>query len=294
MGLADAFSSVYAQMLAQSRVQQDRVLSLDNIYQESHEANRELFLSVAVNFLKEGSGIDGLEHLVRLGELSAQGHSCLIFSEHVSNLDVPTFWMLMRLAGPEYVELFNRIIFIAGRKLNEESGVVKLFAEMFARIVISPKSFYENLPDGEEKDRLIAEAQAINLAAYRKICEFRSQGRIILVYPTGTRYRPWDPATGRGIREAEGYLRSFQYFLFAACEGNLMLPERSGSMADETPRADRIRLRFSPVEDAAGFRRRLIAEHSEQTERGADLPDVKQFIVDRIMDGIAALHKNEK
>ncbi|MDR2734217.1 MAG: 1-acyl-sn-glycerol-3-phosphate acyltransferase [Spirochaetota bacterium] len=288
MGLVDPFLNVYTDMVAQSRVQHDRVLSLDNIYQESHKANREVFLSIAVNFLKAGSGIDGLENLVRLGELSAQGHSCLIFSEHISNLDVPAFWMLMRLAGPEYVELFDRIVFIAGRKLNEESGVVKIFAEMFARIVISPKSFYDSLPDGAEKDRLAAEAQAFNTAAYRKICEFRSKGRILLVFPAGTRYRPWDPATGRGIREAEGYLRSFQYFLFAAFDGNLMPPERSIEMEDETPRADKMRLHFSPVEDAARFRQRLVAEHSEQG--GAGLPDVKQFIVDKIMEGIAALH----
>jgi glycerol-3-phosphate O-acyltransferase len=207
----------------------------------------------------------------------------------VSNLDVPTFWMLMRLAGPEYVEIFDRIIFIAGRKLNEESDVVKLFAEMFARIVISPKTFYDSLPDGAEKERLIAEAQVLNMAAYRKICEFRAHGRIFVVFPTGTRFRPWDPSTGRGLREAEGYLRSFQYFLLASCEGNLMPPEPI-AMSQETPRPDRVRMRFSPVRECAAFRRALLAEHSEGIARGADLPDEKQFIVDRVMEGINALH----
>jgi glycerol-3-phosphate O-acyltransferase len=278
-------------MLAQSRIKQDRILTPENIYQEQHAANRALFFSHASHFLNEGSGIGGLENLARLGQLAADGHSCLVFSEHLSNLDVPTFWMLMKLAGPEYEELFDRIVFIAGRKLNEESGVVKIFAEMFTRIIISPKSFYDSLPDGAEKERPITEAHAINMAAYRKIRELNVAGRIFLIYPTGTRYRHWEPSTGRGLREVEGYLRIFEYFLLASCEGNIMPIAQGVDMADETPRSDRVYINFGPVQESAIFRQRLLNEHTAAVARGDDIPDEKQYIMDQIMAGIAALHK---
>ena len=289
MSLAEAFSPVIDAMLAQSQIKQDRALTPENVFQEQYPANRERFFSVASHLLEEGSGLGGLENLAQLGKLSDQGHSCLVFAEHLSNLDVPTFWMLMKIAGPEFVPLFDRIVFLAGRKLNEESGIVKIFAEMFARIVISPKSFYENLPEGAEKERLIAEAYAINMAAYREIRRLKTSGRIFLVYPTGTRYRPWEPATRRGGREAESYLRSFDYFLLASCEGNLMPPERGVGMADETPRPDRVRMNFGPVTKTAEYRQQILEEYTAALARGENVPDEKQYIIDRIMEEIAAL-----
>jgi len=288
MALVDAFPGVVDLLLAQSQIKRDRVLTPESVYQAPHTANRALFFSKVSPLLLEGSGIGGLGNLAHLGRLSAEGHSCLIFAEHVSNLDVPTFWMLMKLAGAEFEELFERIVFLAGRKLNEESGIVKIFAEMFARIVISPKSFHEGLPEGEEKERQLAEAHAINMAAHRKIRELKSAGRIFLVFPTGTRYRPWEPATARGLRETEGYLRTFEYFLLASCEGNLMPPERGVNMEDETPRPARVRMNFGAVEGTSAFRRRALAEHA--LSLGQDAPDEKQYIIDKVMEEIAALH----
>ncbi|HPH02927.1 MAG TPA: 1-acyl-sn-glycerol-3-phosphate acyltransferase, partial [Spirochaetota bacterium] len=199
MGLADIFSEVIEKMLAQSQVQQDRVLTPDNVFQEKHDANRTVMYPIVQKLLLEGSGIEGLDNLAKLGEIAGQGGSCLILAEHLSNFDVPVFWTLMHALGEESEALFDRIVFIAGRKLNEESAVVKLFTEMFTRIVISPKTFEDDLPDGDEGERLKAEAQAINMAAYRKIRELKKAGRIFLVYPTGTRFRPWEPSTGRGL-----------------------------------------------------------------------------------------------
>ena len=289
MALVDAFVNDFDLMLAQSQIKQDRALTPENVYQEKHIANRDLFFANASHFLKEGSGIDGLENIARLGQLSAEGHSCIIFSEHLSNLDVPTFWMQMKIAGPEFEQLFDRIVFIAGRKLNEESGIVKLFAEMFARIVISPKSFYDGLPDGAEKERLYAEAQAINMAAYREIRRLKTTGRIFLVYPTGTRYRPWDPSSGRGLREAEGYLRSFEYFVLASCDGNLMPLEKGVDMANETPRPGRVRMNFGRVTESAAFRQKAMEEYAAGAP-GAVGVDEKQYIIDRVMEEIMALH----
>jgi len=290
MGLVDTFGGVIEKMLAQSQVQQDRVLTPENVFQEKHDINRPVMFPVVKALLREGSGIEGLDNLERLGDLSSRGESCLILAEHLSNFDVPVFWTLMHALGPEYEQLFDRIVFVAGRKLNEESAVVKLFTEMFTRIVISPKTFEDSLGADPEAERLRAEAQAINMAAYRKIRELKQAGRMFLVYPTGTRFRPWEPATGRGLREVEGYLRSFDHICFMACLGNLMPPQQGVEMAAETPRQDRVVLRFGPVLSSQEFRKNALVEHARRSAAGETLPDEKQFVIDRVMDGIAALH----
>ncbi len=293
MGLADIFSEVIEKMLAQSQVQQDRVLTPDNVFQEKHDANRTVMYPIVQKLLLEGSGIEGLDNLAKLGEIAGQGGSCLILAEHLSNFDVPVFWTLMHALGEESEALFDRIVFIAGRKLNEESAVVKLFTEMFTRIVISPKTFEDDLPDGDEGERLKAEAQAINMAAYRKIRELKKAGRIFLVYPTGTRFRPWEPSTGRGLREVEGYLRSFDNICFMACIGNLMPPEQGKEMAAETPRRDRVVMRFGPVRSSESFRSDALKEYAMRSASGEELPEEKQFVMDCVMREIAALHSAE-
>ena len=42
-----------------------------------------------------------------------------------------------------------------------------------------------------------------------KVIELKKQGKIILVFPSGTRYRPGCPDTKRGLREIDSYLRLF-------------------------------------------------------------------------------------
>ena len=40
--------------------------------------------------------------------------------------------------GPQYQGYTGRLVFIAGRKLNEDSDIVKTFSEIFSRVVIVP------------------------------------------------------------------------------------------------------------------------------------------------------------
>jgi len=73
-----------------------------------------------------------------LHALAAQGHPALVLSAHVSNLDVPALYSLLKRRGEE--ALFEDIVFIAGRKLTEGCKSIKSMAEMFSRVVISAKS----------------------------------------------------------------------------------------------------------------------------------------------------------
>ena len=236
----------------------------------------------------EGSGIEGQENLSRLSALAAEGKRCLILPAHLSNMDVPELWYLMDQAGPEMAEIFEKIVFIAGRKLNEASQVVKMFTEMFTRVVITPKTFYEGVEEGPELERMVKEGQAINLAAHREVRRLSASGKIFLVYPSGTRFRPWDHSTGRGLREVESYIRMFDYFCVGATKGNLLPPKQS-EMHEEFPEEGRVIMRFGEVLSTKEFRKQCAAEAKKQEAEGNPVEDLKQFTIDRVMDMIEAL-----
>jgi glycerol-3-phosphate O-acyltransferase len=281
--LIEQFPEDIEKMMERSLVEKNRVVTPANVYQPAHLANRPPLGLLIRSLLLPGSGILGLENLLALSELAAQGKSCLLLPSHTSNFDVPLFWTLMELAGPEYARIFEKIVFVAGRKLNEEHRAVLMFTEMFARVVISPKTFSGSLSGHAEQERLESESKAINLAAHRAIHRLKASDHIILVYPTGTRFRPWEPATGRGLREVETYLRIFDHFVVGATRGNLMPPEPGVSMAGEHPRQDRAVMHFGPVVKTADFRERCLAELAACPDGGAAV-DQKQYLVDRIMD----------
>lgn len=273
------FGSKIQQILSASTGESNRQIGSGNIFQEIHPDGRPLLEEMVAELAGPGSRIEGVEHLVRLGKLAQEGASCLILPEHLSNFDVPVFWYLMKHTCPECAAMFEQIVFIAGRKLNEESPVVKAFAEMFTRLIVSPKTFYEGLPDGPEKDAVVKQAQHVNRVAYRKMKELKNAGYIFLLYPTGTRYRPWDPESGNGLREVDSYLRSFDYFVTGATIGNLLPPVQGVAMDEEIPVEADVVMRFSPVQSAAEFRDAAIAS----TPQGVD---PKQYTVDCIMEQI--------
>lgn len=289
MDLMQRFAGEVKLMMQRSTtMHQDLEITPDNVFQEANTVNRETMNALVGTLMLPGSRIEGGAHLKELAALSDAGKRCLIFSAHLSNMDVPSLCWLMTQAGPDFEAIFNRIMFMAGRKLNEESPEVKMFSEIYTRIVITPKSSTDNLPEGEEKERILREAQAINLAAHRVLKEKTAEGRILLVYPTGTRYRPWSPETGRGLREAEGYLRVFDHFCVGATLGNLMPPMQDTRMHIEYPREDRVVMRFSPVISTREFRERCRQEADALAAVGTPVDDFKQFTIDRVLEMIAA------
>lgn len=280
--LKERFGEKIQGLLNAPSVEHNRRIGVDNVFQEIHPDGRPVLEEVVAELAGPESRIEGKQHLVELARLAESGASCLILPEHLSNFDVPVLWYLMKHAGEACAAAFERIVFIAGRKLNEESPIVKVFAEMFTRLIVSPKTFYDEIPDGPEKEELIRQSQLINRAAYRRMKELKKNGYIFLLYPTGTRYRPWEPESGRGLREVDSYLRSFDYFVTGATLGNLLPPQQGVAMEDEIPVEEDVVMRFSPVQSAAEFRSAAIAA----APQGAD---PKQYAVDRIMEQIAEL-----
>lgn len=248
----------------------------ENVYQPAIKQNRPLFRYIMRDLMLPGSGIEGYENLRQLHELAAQGKSTLILSAHFSNFDVPALYYLLDRYGEEGRRLFESIVFIAGRKLTEGEREVKAMAEMFNRIVISAKA--QNMTPEE-----IQVAMAINKASQKAIGSMQNEGKMFLLYPTGTRSRLYDERSHHGIREIYNYIRKFDYILCCGISG-LILPARDDvPMTGEYPRKDVVKYAFGQVYKTEDY-----LQKTEASITDAEI-DRKQFVVDRVMDEIYAL-----
>jgi len=265
----------------------DRVITPQNVYQPGRETGRNALEAFMEQVLAPGSGVEGVEHLDRcLAELAA-GRSVIFLPEHRGNLDVPSFSVLLRRSYPRAREIQERLIYIAGRKLNESSELVKMFSEKYSRLVIVPRrDFPPERPDASpeeqrQREEFIQSAARINRAAFRELVRLRRRGHIFVLFPLGGRLKPG--ADNRPVPETTTYLRSFDTAYLISMEGNTLPPGER--MEDERPIQDKVIFRMGRPLDTAAF---LAAEkaHIEADQRAGRLPadaNPDQVTVERIM-----------
>jgi glycerol-3-phosphate O-acyltransferase len=213
--------------------------------------------------------------------------------EHYSNLDLPGIIYLLEKHGEDWSKDFaSRIVAVAGMKLNEAHPLVRAWTEGFSRVVIYPTRSLNAVNQKEEitEEEKIEEekrARKINFAAMRKVDELKKQGKIILVFPSGTRYRPGCPDTKRGLREIDSYLRLFENVLLVGVNGNSLRidMENPDDMLADIVVQDTITLTASPIINCKEFRNKVLATLPEDT------PDPKQVIVDTIMAELDKVHE---
>ncbi|MBP7551803.1 MAG: 1-acyl-sn-glycerol-3-phosphate acyltransferase [Spirochaetes bacterium] len=278
----------YAKLMAKhSKMNEDTSITPDNVYQEAHKTNRNLlFESMKMGHLP-GSSILGMENVLKLYQLAKEGKSCIILSEHVSNLDVPSLFLRFYDCELDIAkEIFDKFIFIAGVKLNE-NPIVKIFTEMFTRIVIVPPRTTKKMEGNEQFSKELDFAKKINLRSARKIMELRNKGNIFIMYPSGTRYRPWDPDSKKGIKETMGYLNYFDYFCCCSINGNNMPPKEHEDMTKEPFVKDVLVFNFGEIKSAKDYMSSILATNNINPD---DKELVKQFTVDKIMEEIDVLH----
>lgn len=283
MSIIEMFPGVADKLRCGSR--QADTVTPENVYQPANLENRAIVDQVIALFQQPGSAFANLEAFLELAELSRQGKSCLILMEHYSNFDIPNFYYLLEKHSPAAKRAVNQVISMAGFKLNEESHFARAFTEAYDRLVIYPPRSLANLRDNTDQASVdeVKRARAINMAALHHMVRLKHAGHIILVFPAGTRYRPGDEDTKRGLREMDSYVKSFDHVLFVAIAGNTM-PVNTGSanMEDDTPVKDTIVFQASPVTDSQGFR------------SGVAVPeggDAKQAVADAIMARLEELHR---
>jgi len=244
--------------------------------------------SMIVENLLPGSGIKGMDNLEKLYKASAAGEPCLLLLEHYSNFDLPVLHYLLRQQGPVGEAVAKALLAIAGIKLNESNPVVLAFTEAYSRLVIYPSRSLEiiqrNLKDPKELLAEVMRSTTVNRAAMKSLAELKKQGNLVLVFPSGTRYRSWDPATKRGVREIDSYVRSFSKMCLIAINGNMLRLNTEGGMEDDLVCEDRVIFTASPVIDCAEFR-----EHVKRVHHFRD--DKKQAVADEIMAELDTIHE---
>jgi glycerol-3-phosphate O-acyltransferase len=112
----------------------------------------------------------------------------------------------------------------------------------------------------------------------------RNQGKIVLVFPSGTRYRPWDPSTKKGVREIDSYLRIFDYMCCVALNGECLHVHR-GDMLEDPVSRDLVLITAGKVRSCAEFR-----EQAHSAAEAAGIEDKKQAAVDAVMAELEAMH----
>ncbi|MDR3201422.1 MAG: 1-acyl-sn-glycerol-3-phosphate acyltransferase [Spirochaetales bacterium] len=278
--IPEKYRDLIVQMIKNSS--QSATVTGANTFQPGNLVNRPFIEKILLNQLRPQSRLVGQENLLDLYRRCKEGKSCLILMEHYSNFDFPAFVYLLEQSGAGGKEAADSIIAIAGLKLNAESAMVRAFTEAYSRIVIYPSRYFDSITDPEVLKAERAKSNAINRAALHEMVRCKHEGHMILLFPSGTRYRPGVPDTKRGLKEIDSYIKAFDYMVFVGSGGNL-LRIGDGDMEEDILAEDTLVFKASPVADCQEFRTRARAAAPE----GAD---AKQFAVDRIMDELEKLH----
>ncbi|MDR1178618.1 MAG: 1-acyl-sn-glycerol-3-phosphate acyltransferase [Spirochaetaceae bacterium] len=288
----DVLSEVFRNLIKEvlSLLKSETLITEHNVYQQAVPEVLPFIDRMIDGYIQSGSGMSGMEHLADLYEKARSGKSCLLFLEHYSNLDLPLFSYLARKEGGVGKDIAGQLVAIAGRKLNEDSATVAAFAAGYTRIVIFPSRALIDLDAEKDREELVR-SNAINRAAMKTLNKIKYEGKLILVFPAGTRFRPWDPASKRGVREIDSYIKSFDYFCPIGIAGEL-LHIRQGDMMDDFISGDVVRYTAGPVQSCREFR-----EGARARAEADGMEDKKQAAVDELMkvlDGVHAIAVAER
>ncbi len=260
-----------------------------NIYQEGNPNTRKLLDKLVGDNLLPESHLENIANFEKFYDLVLQGKHGLILMEHYQNTDLPAFCYMLEHSGSEKLaDLSKRIVAIAGMKLNEDNPFVKAFAESFTRIVIYPTRSLDkkinNAISENEKEAEEMKAKKINFAAMRTMDNCKRNGQVILVFPSGTRYRPGHPETKRGLREIDSYLRLFDIAILVSVNGNI-LEITDENMLNDKVGPDKQIFAASDVIECKSFRKEFMAALP------VDTPDPKQSMIDHVMDILNEQHE---
>jgi len=261
----------------------------DNVIQDGNRDLLPFIDSIIEDNLAPDSEIRAFANLEHLSLLAKGGKSCLLLLEHYSNFDLPVLSYLLRKRGELGARIADDIVAIAGIKLSETDPVVTAFTEAYSRLVIYPSRYLEiiqrNITDPKELVSEVMKANAINRAAMKALGELRDRGKLVLVFPSGTRYRPWEPSTKRGVREIDSYLKTFDVACLVSINGNILRVNPEGEMKEDLIARDRVVFDVSPPLPCDELRKK-----AKRAKHFGD--DKKQAIVDYVMASLEAMHQD--
>lgn len=260
----------------------------ENVFQEGNDDIQNIINDALLRFAKSDSRIIGAEHLLELSKKAGEGKRCLILPEHYSNFDYPFIIKFLKNLGDEGVKLAERCVAMAGVKLSEDDDAISMFTDAYDTIFVYPGRSLKKITDENKLKSEMQKARSINLASMRMMEKLRNEGRIVVVFPTGTRYRPGKPETKKAIREIDSYIKTSDYMVLISINGNCLEVNPTSDMTLDVVKEDTIILEASEVIDCKTFRTNILNNLK-------DGEDKKQRIADEIMARLEIMHnKNEQ
>ncbi len=252
----------------------------DNVLQKGNPKNRAIISKMLDQLLLKGSRIENKENIEELFKLSKEGKSCLILMEHYSNFDYPLLYkMIDDLTEADPEDMFP----MAGMKLTETDKRVSAFSNAYNKIVIYPSKSIDNEKDPEKQKELRKYSAPFNIAAMKALTHSKNSGKVILVFPAGTRVRPWAPESRKGVREMFSYIKTFDYISFIGKNGNILPPHESDSMDMDSPVKDLVILTAEKPIKGRAYVKSLLENIPEGEEQ-------KQWVVTQVMKHLFDLH----
>ncbi len=296
--MAKTLKELYGRYLAELAQLSHAAEKIDEteIYEEANLQTRKYLSLITKDNLLPESHINNIEYFKEFYDaIVTQGKTGVVMMDHYSNMDLPCFLDLLENSGYDWAKDFSsRIVAIAGMKLNEANPIVRALTESFTRVVIYPtrslNAIEESNASDEEKEVERLRARKINFAAMRAMDGCKKRGQIILVFPSGTRYRPGKPETKRGLREIDSYLRLFDLLLPVSINGSVLRfnPEDPENMIMDIVVPDVVTLTAGKMIECKPFRNKILETVP------ADHPDPKQVTVDAVMAVLEELHGQEE
>ncbi|MGL4524924.1 MAG: hypothetical protein ACRCVN_05335 [Spirochaetia bacterium] len=260
-------------------------ITTQNVYTQGISGARPLFNDLVEPFILPGSRLLNAEHLQQLYQLSQQGHACLLLPEHYGNFDLTNLCYLTDkdpLLGPGFAD---SLVAVAGAKLSLENKTISTCAQVYNRVVIYPSRGIDSIQNDKEREEERKKTMPINLASIQEVTRRKYNKQMFLVFPSGTRIRPWREETKTGVPEIYNYLRIFEYACLVSVNGNnLPVSPDEKTMTQDIPEPDHIFMNISPVIKTTD----LIAECAKDIPKDTEM---KAFVVTNLMKKLFKLHE---
>lgn len=150
------------------------------VYTEGNSSARE-FMVQFLNPIMKNFKVQGLENLEIVEKLVGK-YPITLISNHLSHLDAPGIFHLLYTSGSIGRRIAENIVFIAGR-LAFEPDFTRLGLYMFGTLLVCSK---RDMADNPSLSDLMTK---INMRAFRVSQKLQSEGKIISIFPEGTRSR---------------------------------------------------------------------------------------------------------
>lgn len=129
----------------------------------------------------------GADNLRSAREISKKGGKLVLMANHLSNADAPVVALALKKAG--FADLSEKLVFLLGRRLVEDK-VIGWGIDAYSHIVVWPPTM---IPRNDEEKKKAYATTKLSLSAARGALD---AGRILVIFPEGTRSRKQQLANG--------------------------------------------------------------------------------------------------